>query len=66
MVTDGLQDNESIGATEPEEEEEYHVEFMKQFREKTRQEQLNASKGVNFEEDDDRFLIALNKDQNQS
>lgn len=64
MVADALQDNESIGATEPEEEEDYHEEFMKQFREKTRQDQLNASKGVNFEEDDDRFLIALNKDQN--
>ena len=62
MVADTLQDNESIGATEPEDDQDYHEKFMKQFREQSRQELLQESKGINFEEDDDRFLMSLNKD----
>lgn len=52
---------------EPElpEDEEFHQKFMAEIRQKEQLDKIKESRGVNFEEDDDDFIIDLNSSAKQ-
>ena len=66
QAADGLQDAENDSDSYEEvasDDEAFHQQFIRELRQKDQLEVIKSSRGVNFEEDDDKFIIDLNKDE---